>query len=106
MYHSYYNYFENLEHRLKELEEQHRELNEENEKLKDYVQKLKPVHIENINYKIQELVVRELKGTLNIGLTSLTDADELKKLMGEVEDGEDVHLQDMDQQTRSYDEDK
>jgi predicted RNase H-like nuclease (RuvC/YqgF family) len=103
LYHNYYNYFENLEHRFKELEEQHRELNEENKKLKDYVENLKPVHIENINYKIQELIVRELKGTLNIGLTSLTDADELKKLLGETEQGEDIHLQDMDQQAESCD---
>jgi predicted nuclease with TOPRIM domain len=106
VYNTYYNYFENLEHRLKELENNHHELHKENEKLKDYVKKLKPVHIENINYKIQELIVRELKGTLNIGLTSLTDAEELKKMMGEVEDGEDVHLQDIEQQTDNYGEGK
>jgi spore germination protein PC len=89
MHYPYPDYFLRLEQRLHQLEE-------ENVKLKQQVEQIKPVHIENINYKIQELVVRELKGTLNIGMTALTDPNEIKKWVREAE-GEDIELNDMEQ---------
>ncbi|RXJ02388.1 hypothetical protein DS745_06705 [Anaerobacillus alkaliphilus] len=67
---------ENLQNKLEEMEK-------ENEELKEKVQNIKPINIENINYKIQELTVEELSGSLNIGLSALTDAENLKKLLEE-----------------------
>ncbi|WP_134700087.1 spore germination protein GerPC [Ammoniphilus sp. YIM 78166] len=82
---------------LKQLEERIEQLEKQNEELKEKVDKIKPITIENINYKIQELTVEELSGTLNIGMTALTDPEELKKWMGEAEEGEAVVLNDMEQ---------
>lgn len=55
----------------------------ENKKLKEEISNIKPVTIENVNYKIQELSVQELSGTLLVGLTALSDAEELKNLLSE-----------------------
>lgn len=87
--HPYQNYFYNVEQRLRKLEQ-------ENRRLKKRISQLKPINIENINYKIQELVVRELKGTLNIGMTALTDPEEIKKWLQEA-DGVDIELDDVEQ---------
>ncbi|EGL82731.1 hypothetical protein CathTA2_1739 [Caldalkalibacillus thermarum TA2.A1] len=65
-------YIQHLEERLQKLEK-------DNEELKQKLENIKPVHIENINYKIQELVVQELSGTLNIGLTAEADAEEIQR---------------------------
>jgi spore germination protein PC len=93
MHYPYPDYFLRLEQRIRQLEE-------ENQTLKEQVKQIKPIHIENINYKIQELNVKELKGTLNIGMTALTDPDEVKKWIREAE-GEDIELNDLEQdQTR------
>jgi hypothetical protein len=43
---------------------------------------MKCVNIENINYKIQELTVQQLSGTLNIGMSALTDPEEVNKWLG------------------------
>ncbi|MFE8700136.1 spore germination protein GerPC [Cytobacillus sp. FJAT-54145] len=68
-------------------------IEEEHKKLKKEIENIKPVTIENVNYKIQDLSVQELSGTLLVGLTSLSDAEELKKLL--TEKGP-VSLNDMD----------
>lgn len=67
---------ENLQQKIEDVEK-------ENEELKEKVENIKPINIEAINYKIQELTVEELSGTLNIGLSALTDAENLKKLLEE-----------------------
>ena len=48
---------------LRWLEDKLTKSEKENEELKKMVKELKPIHIENLNYKIQELVVREFIGT-------------------------------------------
>ncbi|MFN7251368.1 MAG: spore germination protein GerPC [Anaerobacillus sp.] len=68
---------------LDSLQQKIEEVEKENEELKEKVENIKPINIENINYKIQELTVEELSGTLNIGLSALTDAENLKKLLEE-----------------------
>lgn len=89
----------NLEASNKLLQQEIRTLNEKLEqdsmKLKEQMEKIKPVHIENINYKIQELAVKDLKGTLNIGLTALTDEEQLKKIIDDVEQGKDIQFEDL-----------
>lgn len=81
---------------LRWLEEKLTQLEIENERLKKMVEELKPIHIENLNYKIQELVVQELSGTLNIGLTGEIDEQQIKKWLGEEKEGERVIPQDME----------
>ena len=68
---------------LEKIYEKLNKIEEENQELKDKIENMKPITIENINYKIQDLSVQELSGTLLVGLTSLTDAEELKKLLTE-----------------------
>lgn len=108
MYFQYKDYFQRLEERLQQIEEEQKKLEEENDALKEKIEQIKPVNIENINYKIQELVVKELKGTLNIGVTALSDPEDIKKLINEQEaedNGHDVQLEDLDTtQTEQFDE--
>lgn len=90
--------YEQHRHR-KELEEKIQALQEEQARLQAHIQSLKPIHIENINYKIQELTVKELKGTLNIGMTALSDAEELKKWLHN--GTQDVEMENVEQQHTS-----
>lgn len=101
-----YQYLLQIEQRMQQLEaaqqlfeQKIQRLNEkweqDNLKLKEQLEQIKPIHIENINYKIQELAVKDLKGTLNIGLTALTDEDQLKKIIDDVEQGKDIQFDDL-----------
>ncbi|OLS40896.1 spore germination protein GerPC [Bacillus sp. MRMR6] len=78
---------------IEQIFEKLNKIEEENKKLKEEIKNIKPITIENINYKIQDLSVQELSGTLLVGLTALSEAEELKKLL--TENGP-VHLNDMD----------
>ena len=80
------NYLQPIMEKLKEMEE-------ENKKLKEEIKNIKPITIENINYKIQDLSVEELSGTLLVGLSALSDAEELKKMLA---DNGQVVLNDID----------
>lgn len=71
---SFYQMLQQLQYRVMHLEQ-------ENKKLKDKLDDIKPMVIENINYKIQELNVEELKGTLNIGLAGEADAEKIGSFM-------------------------
>lgn len=99
MYYPPPHFWHQLEQRLRDLEDNYQRLAQENKELQEQITQLKPVHIENINYKIQELVVKELSGTLNIGMTGLTDPEELAKWSsGEsVSEEQEVHLNDLEQ---------
>ncbi|MNC25585.1 Spore germination protein GerPC [compost metagenome] len=82
-----------LESRYLKLEEQLRRLEEANQKLKEQVDGLKPAQYGNITYKVQELHVNELTGTLNIGLTSLADEGQMKAMMEQMKlDGQDLQI--------------
>lgn len=94
-YKQQYQYLLQLEQRMLHLEAAKQLLEQETLKLKEQLEQIKPIHIENINYKIQELTVRDLHGTLNIGLSALTDEEQLKKIMADVEQGRDIHLEDL-----------
>ena len=82
-----------LEEHIAKLYEKIKETEEENRKLKEEIKKIKPITIENINYKIQDLNVQDLSGTLLIGLSALSDAENLKNLLSE---NESVTLNDFD----------
>ncbi|WP_078553000.1 spore germination protein GerPC [Alkalihalobacterium alkalicellulosilyticum] len=87
---------------LKDLQDKVEAIEEENEKLKEKIEDIKPIIIENINYKIQELTVKDLSGALNIGMTALTDPENIQQLMneqGEMQfndmDTEDMQMEEM-----------
>lgn len=84
-----------FEQRIAMLEIKQTELEVENQRLKDQLaspelqdlrnqlqaQLDKPAQPPNITYKIQDLHVNELKGTLNIGLTSSASAEQLNGMI-------------------------
>lgn len=76
---------QDLYHILQQLQQQIIELQHENQSLKEALSNIKPVNIENINYKIQELHVKELKGTLNIGLTGEAHLDDMETIIDEIQ---------------------
>jgi len=69
--------------KIEKIYEKLNQLEEENKELKEDINKIKPLTIENINYKIQDLHVQDLSGNLMVGLTALSDAEELQKLLEE-----------------------
>lgn len=78
------------------VEERFVRLEEENRKLKEMIAGIRPLQIDNITYKVQELHVRELSGTLNIGLTALADSKQLEKWLAEQEQSGENPLHDTD----------
>lgn len=70
-----------LEQRLQAMEERQQELEEDNRQLKEQIAAIEPARYGNITYKIQELHVNELKGTLNIGLTSQADEGQIQDMI-------------------------
>ncbi len=64
------NPFYHIEQRLQYLEHELTRLIQENASLKKKIEQLKPVQVEKIEYKVHELHVDTLSGTLNIGLTA------------------------------------
>ncbi|GIQ67868.1 hypothetical protein DUZ99_03105 [Xylanibacillus composti] len=97
---------ERCERLCKQLEEQEERMRKHEEELETRLQHLegklellKPVHIETINYKVQELHVRELSGTLVAGLSALADGEAVKKWLGE-EGGGEVQLADLESATQ------
>lgn len=67
--------------RLNRMEQEMERLRQENTELKKHIESLQPVVIERLEYKIQELSIQTLSGTLNIGLTTHGDGQGLEKLI-------------------------
>jgi hypothetical protein len=79
--------------KIEKIYEKLHQLEEDNKELKEEVDNIKPLTIENINYKIQDLHVQDLSGNLMVGLTALSDAEELQKLL---EENDAITFNDMD----------
>lgn len=92
MNYAYPNYWELIEQKIRKLEENQEHLAQENQQLREQLEQLKPIHIEQINYKIQELVVKELSGTLNIGLSGLSDPEELANMLSTETDANETEI--------------
>ncbi|WP_138416292.1 hypothetical protein [Aquibacillus sediminis] len=69
------------------------QLEEENKEIKEELANKKSVTVENVNNKIQDLNVQELSGSLLVGLSSLSDAEELQELLA---DNDQVSFNGMD----------
>ncbi|TVX92019.1 spore germination protein GerPC [Paenibacillus agilis] len=85
-----------MEARISQLETQIQQQNNVSQALQEKIKETKPISIGTINYKIQELHVSELSGTLNVGLTALTDEKELQKLMGSLKEQGEKQMENMD----------
>jgi len=78
---------------IKNIQEKLTEIEEKYTKLKETIEHLKPMTVENVHYKIQDLHVQDLSGTLHVGLTTLSDAEQLQKLLAE---SDSIQFSDMD----------
>lgn len=90
-----YTYLQIMDQRIRNLEDRALLAEKELRDLKVSIKQMKPVNIESINYKVQELVVRELSGALHVGLTALTDAAQLDKWVQQHESGQEVKLENL-----------
>jgi Zn-finger protein len=71
------------ENKMEEILKKIEKIEQENSELKKKIEDIKPINVENVNYKIQDLSVQELSGSLLVGLTALSDAENLKELLQE-----------------------
>lgn len=67
--------------RLHHLEREIAILRRENEALKKKLASLQPITIERIEYKIQELSIETLSGTLNVGLAATGDDKSFARIL-------------------------
>lgn len=84
---NYHAYLQMLEQRVRQLEDRALLAEKEVRDLKEAFQRIKPINIEAINYKVQELAVSDLSGTLNVGLTALADPEQLQQWLHQGEGG-------------------
>lgn len=82
-----------FEQAIRLLEKRQQELELENKRLSERLEAIKPVQFGNITYKIQELNVNELKGTLNIGLTSLADDNQIQSIIDQMKISQDTDME-------------
>jgi spore germination protein PC len=85
-------YFQMMEQRIRSLEDRCLIAERELQTMKENLKQLRPVHIDAINYKVQELAVQELSGTLNVGLTALSDAQQLESWLKQSDAGDDKNI--------------
>jgi Spore germination protein GerPC len=74
--------------RLNRLEQEIASLRKENEALKKKLASIQPVTIERIEYKIQELSIKTLSGTLNVGLTATGDDKSVARIIEQIQSKE------------------
>jgi len=80
---NYYTLIQHMEQRIRSLEDRVLLAEREVQALRESMMQLRPVQIGSVQYKVQELSVSELSGTLNVGLTSLADPKQLEELLGD-----------------------
>ncbi|WP_168188714.1 spore germination protein GerPC [Thermoflavimicrobium daqui] len=89
-------------HRLNQLEKELAKLKNENRNLKEKIESLQSLKIDKIEYKIHELKVQTLSGTLNVGLTSSGDAKDVKKVVDQIVKEEKTNIEvDLDMESPS-----
>ncbi|WP_169713744.1 spore germination protein GerPC [Paludifilum halophilum] len=79
--------------RLNRLEQDLQSLRQENEELRKKLATIQPLRIERIEYKVQELQVETLSGTLDIGLSVKGDDQSIDRLVEKIKDGQNTHFQ-------------
>jgi spore germination protein PC len=71
---------------LAKLEKETAELKKEIRELKEKLDQLRPVHIDKLEYKIHELEIDTLSGTLNVGLTANGDDSAVGEIIEKIVD--------------------
>ncbi|MDN4595033.1 spore germination protein GerPC [Polycladomyces subterraneus] len=74
--------------RINQLQQEIENLKEENEQIRKQLASIQPVTIERMEYKIQELRVETLSGTLNVGLSAHGDEQTLSKIIDQMKDND------------------
>lgn len=85
--------------RINQLQQEIEKLKEENEQFRKKLASIQPVNIERLEYKIQELRVETLSGTLNVGLSAHGDEETLSKIIDQMRDndnGDSVQMGDLE----------
>ena len=70
--------------RLNQLEQEIRRLKKENKEIKEQIATIKPLVVEHLEYKIQELDIQTLSGTLNVGLTAHGDEKSIEDMINKM----------------------
>ncbi|MCS1352779.1 spore germination protein GerPC [Mechercharimyces sp. CAU 1602] len=78
---------------INQLQKEIEGVKKENAELRTKLSEIQPLVIENIEYKIQELNVDTLSGTLNVGLTTQGDAEGMERMMEDIREGGNADLQ-------------
>jgi hypothetical protein len=71
---------------ITKLEKETAELKKEIRELKEKLDQLRPVHIDKLEYKIHELHIDTLSGTLNVGLTANGDDSAVGEIIEKIVD--------------------
>lgn len=69
---------------IQQLEQEVNSLKQENDQLREQIKQIKPISIERITYKVQELHVETLSGTLNVGLASQAMVENIDGFVDEI----------------------
>lgn len=85
--------FWNSWRQIKQLQKEIEKLKAENRELSKKIAALQPVQIEKMEYKINELIVETLSGTLNIGLSAHTDEKGLQKIIEKIHQEQDEKIE-------------
>ncbi|SDZ27423.1 spore germination protein GerPC [Thermoactinomyces sp. DSM 45892] len=76
--------WEEMYTRIQRLEQEVHSLRRDNCLLQEQVSQIKPIAIEHITYKVQELHVETLSGTLNVGLASQAMVEDVNGFVDEI----------------------
>jgi len=92
--------------RLNQLEQEIEDLKQENQELRQKIGSIQPLQVDSIQYKVQELHVENLNGTLDIGLNIQADDENIAQMIEKMKDGENTQFQVGDTDTADADPDE
>src|SRR5699024_12283373 len=79
--------------RLNQLEQEIEDLKQENQELRQKIGSIQPLQVDSIQYKVQELHVENLNGTLDIGLNIQADDENIAQMIEKMKEGENNQVQ-------------
>lgn len=92
-YPNLYQWLNWFEHRLVAMEKRQYDLEKENVELKKQLEVMQAPVPSNVTYKIQELHVNELQGTLSIGLSAHADQEQFRSMLDQFVKGQELPLE-------------
>ncbi|WP_028778413.1 spore germination protein GerPC [Shimazuella kribbensis] len=85
MHDPYWHYFEYLNQEIKKMQS-------EQAALRKQIEELKPIRVEKLEYKIQELNIQTLSGMLNLGLSLNGDGENMTELAEKIIQEEGISI--------------